>query len=239
MVQIAWYPPAEITAFPSVETALDDPDGLLLMGGDLSVVSLSHAYASGVFPWFSEGDPILWWSPSQRAVIPTDAVHISKNMRKLIKQRRYHILIDNDFDVVITACSQESEGRESTWITPDMQLAYQQLHDVGMAHSVAVYNTEKQLVGGLYGVFVKNVFCGESMFSREPNTSKLALIALSQFLMTHGCRMIDCQLPTPHLSRMGAVTIERNEFVGKLQKMNDNEQLNKTHWRNLWQHCSA
>lgn len=233
MVQVAWYPPTEIHRFPSVETALDDPDGLLLMGGDLSVVSLRHAYSGGIFPWFSEGDPILWWSPSQRAVIPTRTVHISKNMRKLVKQARYQVLIDSDFDAVVVACSEAVKGRESTWITDEMQSAYRQLHDNGMAHSVAVYNAEKQLVGGLYGVFVKNIFCGESMFSREANTSKLALIVLSQFLAAHGCNLIDCQLPTPHLARMGAITLERSEFIDKLQNMENNGQLNDTHWRDL------
>lgn len=238
MVQVAWYPHTPVIDFPPFSQALSDPDGLLLMGGDLSQTSLQNAYSSGIFPWFSEGDPIMWWSPSERAVIDTNHVHISKNMRKLLKQPRYHVEIDCDFETVIRHCAFH-KGRESTWITEEMQAAYCHLHHVGLAHSVAVYDKDNQLVGGLYGVFVKNIFCGESMFSLQPNTSKLALIHLSQFLSAHGCDKIDCQIPTLHLSRMGAKVLERADFINKLQNMNNNEKLNNCHWRSLWRHYSA
>lgn len=233
MLNVPWFSDKDIAEFPAVESALREPDGLLLIGGNLSVSTLNKAYRSGVFPWFEDGQPIMWWSPSIRAVIPTAEIHISKNMKKLLNQQRYRVQVDTDFTEIVEACS----DREATWITRSMRDAYQTLHEQGIAHSIGVYDENRHLVGGLYGVFTKNCFCGESMFSHQANTSKLALIALARFLHNNGCRWIDCQLPTAHLSVMGAIGMPRAEFVEMLRKMQDNHYLINNKWRDLWQPC--
>ncbi|PID58759.1 MAG: leucyl/phenylalanyl-tRNA--protein transferase [Gammaproteobacteria bacterium] len=233
MLNIPWFADEDIVAFPDVERALREPDGLLAVGGNLSVETLRLAYESGIFPWFDDEHEIMWWSPSERAVIPTDAVHVGKNMRKLIKQKRYRVVADTDFVAVMNACA----GRDKTWITDDMRDAYLALHERGIAHSVAAFNPQGDLVGGLYGVFVRNCFCGESMFSYEANTSKLALIALANFLHDNGCHLIDCQMPTAHLTRMGSVSISRSDFATQLHEMQDNVKLVNIHWRALWPAC--
>lgn len=230
MLNIPWFPDRDVLSFPAVEQALDAPDGLLMLGGNLSPTSLQNAYQSGIFPWFEEGQSIMWWSPSVRAVIPTEDIHISKNMRRLIRNHRYQVVADNDFKAVIDACS----NRAQTWIVKRMRDAYLQLYDRGMAHSIEVYNKDR-LVGGLYGVFVKNCFCGESMFSRESDTSKLALIKLAQFLLKHNSLLIDCQLPTAHLQSMGAIEMSRQDFVAELSEMRDNNLLMNKKWITLWQ----
>ncbi len=231
MTNVVWLPDANITAFPAVARALREPDGLLAVGGNLSTGSLLAAYQQGVFPWFNEGDPIMWWSPSVRAVIPTDSVYISKNMAKLMRGQRYRLCADSAFSAVVTACA----ARSHTWITPEMRDAYCALHADGMAHSVEVFDDKNSLVGGLYGVFVKNIFCGESMFSLVADTSKLALIYLANFLQKHHCLWIDCQMPTAHLTRMGAIAVSRCKFVAELDKMEDNALLRGVCWRGLWQ----
>ncbi len=171
----------------------------------------------------------MWWSPSVRAIIPTDAVHISKNMAKLRRRGCYRVTADEHFVGVIDACS----DREQTWITATMRQAYIDLHEKGIAHSIEVFEGET-MVGGLYGVFVKNCFCGESMFSRKANASKMALIELAHFLLHNNCRMIDCQLPTQHLFRMGAVALPRADFIAKLQAMPDNALLSEKRWSDVW-----
>lgn len=230
MLNVPWFPEQDVTQFPNVESALTSPDGLLMFGGNLSPNSLQNAYCHGVFPWFEDDQPIMWWSPSIRAVIPTNAVHISKNMRKLLRSERYYVVADRDFECVIDACS----DRSVTWIVAPMREAYVELHKMGVAHSVEVYDGD-ELVGGLYGVFVKNCFCGESMFSRKPNTSKLALISLAQFLLENNSFLIDCQLSTAHLESMGAVTMKRNDFTDALRLMKNNKLLTNTMWGALWQ----
>lgn len=238
MVQVAWHPAAPVKAFPPVEQALKVPDGLLMIGGDLSKVSLQNAYSSGIFPWYSENDPLMWWSPSERSVLEAAKVHVSKNMAKLIRQKRYQVSIDTDFERVLSACATVCGRNKSTWITPDMQAAYFSLYRQGMAHCVGIYDKDKRLVGGLYGVFVKNVFCGESMFSLAANTSKLALISLARFLSAYGCEWIDCQIPTSHLSALGAKTVSRSDFLLQLETMQENKQLVYRQWSDLWRHFS-
>ncbi len=237
MLNIAWFDDADITTFPNTDTALVEPDGLLALGGNLSVATLTTAYRCGIFPWFSDEDPIMWWSPSQRAIIRPNHIHISKNMKKLIRQQRYRITIDTDFSSVLKHCSTDTNiiERQETWITTEMQWAYQELFAKNIAHSVEVWNKNDELVGGLYGVFVRNCFCGESMFSRESNTSKLALIYLAQFLLSHQCEVIDCQLPTTHLMSLGAEVISRKAFISNLSKTEDNQLLIKNNWGELWQ----
>lgn len=209
--------------FPPVETALDEPNGLLAYGADLSPGRLLTAYSSGIFPWFSEGEPILWWSPSPRALIYLDHFHTSNSLRKLIRQQRYTVTLNHDFYRVIQQCANIPRiqyGQTSTWITQEMIAAYQQLHQLGLAHSVEVWEADK-LVGGLYGVAVGKVFCGESMFHTQPNTSKLALAHLVSHMKTFDLAFIDCQMPTDHLCSLGAVAIDREIFIRQLQVNNE------------------
>ena len=210
------------TPFPPVEHALDDPNGLLAYGADLSPGRLLTAYSQGIFPWFSEGEPILWWSPSPRAIIPLEGFRASTSLRKLMRKRLYQVTLNRDFAAVIHQCAyipRIQYGQTSTWITEDMIAAYQALHELGLAHSVEVWKDDK-LVGGLYGVAVGKVFCGESMFHCLPNTSKLALAYLVEHMQQHGGDFIDCQMPTEHLMSLGAVSIERDAFISRLNGSN-------------------
>jgi len=214
------------TPFPPVSEALDDPNGLLAFGADLSAQRLFSAYSSGIFPWFSDDEPLLWWSPNPRSIIELDEFVCSKSLRKLARQKRYKVTLNNAFDSVINACANiprknpnSQAPSQDTWITEDMQKAYSYLHQLGLAHSVEVWDGE-ELVGGLYGVGVGKVYCGESMFHKQSNTSKLAMLALVEHMKRNKMAFIDCQLPTDHLSSLGAKTIFRNEFIEKLQTSN-------------------
>jgi len=192
------------------DPALADADGLLAVGGDLSAERLILAYAHGIFPWYSEGEPILWYSPHERFVLRPDDVHISHSMRQLIRSDKYQVTWDRAFADVIHHCSSiKRPGQKGTWITKEMKGAYTALHHIGTAHSVEVWY-EGNLVGGLYGVASGAVFCGESMFSSMPDTSKLALIYLCQ---QQPYRLIDCQMHTPHLERMGGRYIDRDSYT--------------------------
>ncbi len=215
--------------FPPVSEALDDPNGLLAYGADLSPQRLFTAYSNGIFPWFSEGEPLLWWSPTPRAIIDIDEFICSKSLKKLAKQKKFRVTLNHSFKDVISACATiprqsltntNTNASADTWITQDMQQAYIQLHQLGIAHSVEVWD-DNELVGGLYGVGIGKVFCGESMFHRKSNTSKLAMLALVQHMKQQGLLFIDCQLPTDHLSSLGAKSIGRNRFI---QKLHDNNQ---------------
>lgn len=193
--------------FPNPRLAEDD--GLLAIGGDLSSERLLLAYQSGIFPWFSEGDPILWYSPHERCVIFPDRIKVSKSMRKLMKGGDFKITENQAFGDVIYNCAKFPRvGQDGTWITTEMQEAYSVLHAKGIAESIEVWKDD-ELVGGLYGVVIGAVFCGESMFSRVSNASKMALIYLAQ---KQGLQLIDCQLPNDHLMSMGAEMISREEY---------------------------
>ncbi len=235
------------TPFPAVQHALDDPDGLLAYGADLSPGRLLSAYSQGIFPWFSEGEPILWWSPSVRAIIPIDQFKCSKSLGKLIKKQHYTVTLNKDFRAVIQQCAsiprlhRGNNGAittsTATWITQDMIEAYIQLHELGLAHSVEVWDND-QLVGGLYGVAVGRIFCGESMFHHQPNTSKLALAHLVAHMQKHQCSFIDCQLPTEHLSSLGAQSIPRSSFISELRAHNqtlDSEGYICSEYTHRWQ----
>lgn len=198
-------------AFPSPANALSDPNGLLAIGGDLTVNRLTKAYASGIFPWFSEGDPIMWWSPNPRAIIPTDQIHINKTLKKFLRKMDYRITLNHAFEEVITYCSDAPFRSDETWIVEDMLDAYVNLHQSGSAHSVEVWQGEA-LVGGLYGVAINGFFSGESMFYKASNASKVALIAIAEQLKTLGVSFIDCQIQNPFLASMGAIEIPRNQF---------------------------
>lgn len=196
--------------FPPVEHA--EPDGLLAIGGDLSPERLLAAYSAGIFPWYSAGEPILWWSPDPRFVLFPDELRISRSMRQFLKKGSVRATFDAAFAEVIVACgSRPRPGQDGTWLTPEMRTAYNRLHALGFAHSVETWAGES-LVGGLYGVSLGRTFFGESMFSAIPNASKAALIVLVYFLRERGFDLIDCQVETNHLGSLGARSIPRREF---------------------------
>jgi leucyl/phenylalanyl-tRNA--protein transferase len=196
------------------EPGLAEPDGLLAVGGDLSTKRLLLAYQNGIFPWYSDDMPIMWYSPHERFVLYPQELKISKSMRQVLRSGKFTITTDTCFNEVISACSTAPrEGQDGTWITDDMKAAYNKLHAEGHAHSVEVWE-QQQLIGGIYGVQVGQVFCGESMFSRVSNASKTALIYLCQ---TGLYQLIDCQLHTNHLESMGARMISREQYMAALQ----------------------
>lgn len=206
--------------FPSIDTALDEPNGLLAAGGDLCAERLINAYRNGIFPWYNDEEPILWWSPIPRCVLPLDALHISKSLAKTIRKNTYTVTFDQAFEQVIFQCSQARKDQEGTWINPQMQKAYTQLHNLDIAHSVEVWN-HQELVGGLYGVAIGNIFFGESMFSRQSNTSKIGFCYLVNHLRKWGFRLIDCQVHNPHLASLGAIEIDRQLFSQYLSNIDN------------------
>ena len=204
----------ESLLFPN--PSLATPEGLLAIGGDLSVERLKLAYAQGIFPWYSEGEPIMWWSPDPRFVLFPDELHISKSMRPYLNQDRYTVTMDEAFEQVIDHCEKITRsGQDGTWITPEMKSAYIALHHAGLAHSIEVWDND-ELVGGLYGVSLGKCFFGESMFSLKKNASKFALIKLVEQLKKWEFELIDCQQQTGHLASMGARTITRDDFLDHL-----------------------
>jgi len=207
-----------IAPFPDVSFAEREPDGLLAVGGDLSVPRLINAYRHGIFPWFNAGDPILWWSPDPRTVLVPNRLHISRSLRKTLRKEKFSISMDRAFDRVIAACSGPRADSDGTWLVPEMIKAYQRLHREGWAHSVEVW-AENDLAGGLYGVAIGRVFFGESMFSRASDASKVALAQLCLRLETWEFGLIDCQILTGHLLRMGAVQIAREDFIGVIGQL--------------------
>ncbi len=203
--------------FPALEQAEEEPNGLLAVGGDLSIVRLLGAYRKGIFPWYSPGQPILWWSPDPRTVLFPERVVVSRSLAKSIRNRGYTVSIDRDFPAVIEACSAPRQEEDGTWITDEMAAAYTHLHQAGYAHSVEIWR-DGRLVGGLYGVALGRIFFGESMFSRERDASKVALVYLSELLHGWGFSLIDCQVYTGHLVRLGAEEIPRSRFTEILDR---------------------
>jgi len=198
--------------FPAAESALDEPDGLLAWGGGLEPQRLLTAYSKGIFPWYSSGQPLLWWSPSVRCVIFPAEVHVSRRLSRVLRQKRFELTADRAFDAVVEACATVRRGNDGTWITPEMAAAYGRLHRLGYAHSVETWR-DGRLVGGIYGIALGRMFFGESMFSRAPDASKVALVSLCRWMQRHAFRLLDCQLCNPHLERMGAVALPRNAFL--------------------------
>lgn len=205
------------------------PDGLLAIGGDLSVGTLISAYSQGIFPWFNEGQPILWWSPDPRLVLYPDRVRVSRSLRKTINNKGYRVSYDTDFKAVIRACARQREDAEGTWINPLMLEAYDEMHRLGWAHCVEVYTVDGRLVGGLYGIAIGKVFFGESMFHVERDASKVALVALCRRLDAQGCAIIDCQVHTEHLVSLGAEEIPRSRFCAILLE-HCRDVVPNTHW---------
>jgi len=204
--------------FPPAETALREPDGLLALGGDLSPVRLLNAYAGGIFPWFSEGQPLLWWSPDPRMVFRTDGVHLSSRFRRELRGSDWVLRADTRFREVIEACAASPRpGQDGTWITHEMVEAYVALHALGFAHSIEVLDGER-LVGGIYGVAIGRMFFGESMFSADSGGSKVALAGLARHLHRQGWPLIDAQVENDHLLRMGAEHWPRERFLQTVRK---------------------
>lgn len=230
-MSITWLDPNQIELFPPLSEA--NEDGLLAAGGDLSSERLVAAYRCGIFPWFNKHDPILWWSPNPRMVLFTDEVKISKSLNKTLRQTEIKVSFDQAFSDVVNACaapraSQSLDPENSTWIHPDMKLAYQLLHEAGHAHSVECWKNG-ELVGGLYGVVIGKMFFGESMFSRVRDSSKIALVSLCQQLQRWDYPMIDCQIYSDHLASLGACEIDRSEFCQILD--NVCEQVAHSPWQ--------
>lgn len=203
--------------FPHPESALDEPNGLLAAGGDLSVERLLAAYQRGIFPWYSAGQPILWWSPDPRMVLEPGDFHVSRSLRRTLRRGAWSFSINQAFEAVIDGCAERRPDQAGTWITPEMRSAYLALHAEGWAHSIEA-RLGGELAGGIYGVAIDRAFFGESMFHRETDASKLALWYLCALLVRDGFEMLDCQMHTAHLETLGARTIPRREFCARLRQ---------------------
>ena len=227
-------PDSDPAQFPDPTFALQEPDGLLAAGGDLSPARLLNAYRQGIFPWYSEGEPILWWSPNPRAVLFPEQLKISKSLKKTLRKRPFRVTLDTAFTRVIEACSEsrlDKDGSQSgTWITEEMKQAYITLHRIGFAHSVECWEGD-QLVGGLYGVSMGKVFYGESMFARRSDASKVGFAHLVRQLLEWEFALIDCQVHTDHLESLGAVDIPREAFLSLLDQHCDPFEAHQGQWQ--------
>jgi leucyl/phenylalanyl-tRNA--protein transferase len=213
---VPWLGPDD--PFPPVERALRRPNGLLAAGGDLSPARLVEAYKRGIFPWFSEGDPLLWWSPDPRMVLVLDELHVARSLARRVRRGGFHVTADAAFATVVDACAAPRRAHHGTWILPSMRRAYGRLHELGFAHSVETW-IDGSLAGGLYGVAVGRMFFGESMFTRATDASKLALLALVGQLRRWGFELIDCQMTTSHLAALGAREIPRDRFLARVRHL--------------------
>ena len=210
--------PSTDSFFPSVESAMHEPNGLLAMGGDLSVEWLLDAYRHGIFPWFNPGEPILWWSPDPRMVLVPDEIRVPRSLARRIRNGGFEVRIDTAFADVMRACAGPRDGADGTWISPEMIAAYTRLHQAGYAHSVETWH-KGALVGGLYGVAIGRMFYGESMFSHMADASKVALVRLARQLQRWEFGLIDCQMETSHLASLGARTLPRAAFTTRLAEL--------------------
>ena len=216
---ITWLNRASLK-FPPLHKALREPNGLLAAGGDLSAERLVAAYRHGCFPWYQDGQPLLWWSPDPRTVLLPNNLHISRSLRKVLRSNQFSVTFDRNFAEIIRACSEPRKDEDGTWITTDIQAAYFELHTQGHAHSVEVWHQDK-IVGGLYGIAIGQLFFGESMFSKMSNASKVGFVTLVNALKAAGFVLIDCQMPTAHLLSLGAASIARAEFSEYLTRYLD------------------
>ena len=217
--------------FPDPSQALDDPDGLLAIGGDLSPDRLVLAYRNGIFPWFSDDQPILWWSPDPRCVLFPRDIHIARSLRRSLNRGHFTITADQSFARVIRLCAQTRA--EGTWITQDMIDSYSELHKRGVAHSIEVWNAKGELAGGMYGLGIGRCFFGESMFSLETNASRVLMVHLARQLDSWGYALMDCQVESGHLLRMGARSIPRDQFLSIL-KANVDQRPDQHDWEIHW-----
>lgn len=218
----------EDTPFPPVCKALDDPNGLLAVGGDLSPNRLISAYSQGIFPWYSDGEPLLWWSPDPRAVFLLKNFKVKKSVKQVVRRKNLTITLNHAFEEVIVRCAEPRSEVNGVWITEEMIEAYCELHKYGDAHSVEVWDDDK-LVGGIYGVCVGKVFCGESMFSEISNGSKVALTTLILYLKKNEFNLLDCQIENPHLTSLGAINLARELYI---EMLNSNKQASSE--ENIW-----
>ena len=218
MLRLPELDPAASARFPDPRTALREPNGLLAFGGDLTPARLLAAYGQGIFPWYGEEEPILWWSPDPRCVFRTGALHINRSLRRQLRGKPWQVSVDRAFEAVIHACAAPRDGHAGTWILPEMIDAYVALHRLGHAHSVEVWDGTR-LVGGVYGLAVGQLFCGESMFSAESGGSKLALVALAGLLQQWGWPLIDAQVANAHTLGLGAVEMPRAEFLRQVAQL--------------------
>lgn len=203
--------------FPPVHLA--EKSGLLAIGGSLDPEWIKLAYRQGIFPWFNEGEPVLWWSPDPRMVLFPEKLSVSRSMRNVLNQQKYEVKFDTSFPAVISACAQTPRnGEHGTWITSKMKAAYTALHEQGVAHSVEVFDEQGNLAGGLYGLAIGSCFFGESMFTRQSNASKVGFITLVRWLQQNGFGLIDCQVSSPHLASLGAEEISRSAFIRLISK---------------------
>jgi len=209
--------------FPPSSEALDHPNGLLAIGGELTAIRLLAAYRRGIFPWYEAPQPVLWWTPDPRSVLFPAELHVSRSLRRTLRKNTFGLAVDTRFSRVMHACAATRRQGAGTWIDEDMVAAYSKLHELGCAHSVEILDGAGALVGGLYGVSLGRVFFGESMFSRERDASKVALVALVDILRRGGFHMIDCQVENPHLNSLGARCIGRLDFERRLEQTVDVE----------------
>jgi leucyl/phenylalanyl-tRNA--protein transferase len=215
--------------FPAPERALKEPNGLLAAGGDLTPGRILLAYRNGIFPWFSPGDPILWWSPDPRMVLVPEEIKIARSLAKTLRNRAYEVRCDTCFAGVIDACAAPRDGQSGTWITGEMRAAYLELHRLGHAHSVETW-IDGSLAGGFYGVHVGGMFFGESMFTRVRDASKIALATFARQCIEGGIRLIDCQFHTEHLQSLGAHLVSRDEFLRQVRNLVENP-ANPESWK--------
>lgn len=235
---LPWLPADTLAPFPPAQHALREPDGLLCAGGDLSPERLLLAYRHGIFPWFSPGEPILWWSPDPRTVFDTASFRLPSRFRRQLRRSTWQVRANSAFAEVIGHCASiPRPGQAGTWIGPAVQAAYQRLHHLGHAHSVEVFE-EDTLVGGLYGVMIGRMFFAESMFSRKSGGSKVALAALARFLHAQDCPLIDAQVDNPHLRSLGAVQCAREAFLQQVASLCQRPPLALPFAR-LWQPLAA
>jgi len=213
-VDITWLDPSDTEApFPDINQALINPEGLLAAGGDLSKTRLLSAYRNGIFPWYEYGQPILWWSPNPRGVLFTEKFKISTSLKRTLRKHNWIVTFDGDFRKTVMACAAPRSYARGTWITNEMLEAYFNLHQAGHAHSIELWDPQERLIGGIYGVLIGKMFYGESMFSFQTNASKVALAYLAMHMYHWGFPLLDCQLPSKHLTSLGAESISREEYM--------------------------
>jgi leucyl/phenylalanyl-tRNA---protein transferase len=221
MTELKWLSASEgPDSLPDPAEALSEPNGLLAAGGSLEPEWLLESYRRGIFPWFEAGQPILWWSPNPRTVLAPCDFKVSRSLRKRVRRGEFEVTADRDFGGVISACAEPRRYTDSTWITPSMLGAYRRLHELGWAHSFEAWS-DGTLAGGLYGIAIGKVFFGESMFARRTDASKVALWHALRFLAAQGFELVDCQLPSAHLTRLGARSIPRPTFLAELARLTD------------------
>ena len=212
MIRLPLLDPDAPASFPDPRQALTEPNGLLAFGGDLSPTRLLAAYGKGIFPWFSDGEPILWWSPDPRCVLHTQDLRMNRSLRRQLADKHWHLTLDHAFDAVVRGCAAPRRDASGTWIVPAMVDAYNRLYHLGHAHSIEVWE-DGQLIGGIYGIALGQLFCGESMFSRRSGASKLALVALARLLHSWDFPLIDTQVANAHTLSLGAVEIPRAQYL--------------------------